>query len=426
MACFSEMLRNTDDNEKDIYDLGKEKVAPVLYSYVQWILTEAHERNINTLYFLARDGYVLKTIAELICEKENLKIECKYLYCSRKSLRIPTYAFIGEEAWDLIFLGGYAVTLASFFERVDLPQEEWDKVIEESGIDVKTDRHKILGDSEINEYRVKLCGNPRFKNYVSSKAEAEYPYAIAYFRQEGLFDQETVAIVDSGWTGSMQRSLRQLLSSDGWNGNLVGFYFGMYVQPKPEDGDYLTYYFSKRTGKLNKVLFCNNLFECFLSAPHGMTTGYRNRLESNLIEPVCNNSDNKDQQRMIDNQIDGIISGVNYLLEEEWKYTKAMCQKILRSVMAHPTWQTVQTYGRFLFCDDITEKYKMVLVSECQVIELRNELLTKRLLSKLLRRNQPKMLWEYGAVAYVKNPAKRCWYWINIFAWNCLRYFLIQ
>ena len=59
--------------------------APVMVSYVWWVLIEAQKRKIDTLYFLARDGYTLYEVAKLFCEKFGIDIDCKYLYCSRVS-----------------------------------------------------------------------------------------------------------------------------------------------------------------------------------------------------------------------------------------------------------------------------------------------------------------------------------------------------
>ena len=97
--------------QMDLYTLSRQKVAPVLYGYVCWVLKEAEKRGICTLYFLSRDGYILRKIAQQICEKKKMRIECRYLYCSRASLRMPAYHLIGEEAYRLLFQGGYHVTL---------------------------------------------------------------------------------------------------------------------------------------------------------------------------------------------------------------------------------------------------------------------------------------------------------------------------
>ncbi|MFR1474267.1 MAG: hypothetical protein ACLSB9_00195 [Hydrogeniiclostridium mannosilyticum] len=60
-----------------------------------------------------------------------------------------------------------------------------------------------------------------------------------------MLDGDPVAVVDTGWTGSIQRSLRQLLRSAGGNGGISGFCFGLYQEPKdPADGDYMAWYFS--------------------------------------------------------------------------------------------------------------------------------------------------------------------------------------
>ena len=76
------------------------------------------------VYFLARDGYLLYKLANEICEKNNLNIDCRYLYCSRFSLRMPSYHIIGDEAQKLLFSKGYYYTTKSVLERADLNENE--------------------------------------------------------------------------------------------------------------------------------------------------------------------------------------------------------------------------------------------------------------------------------------------------------------
>ena len=65
--------------------------APVLFCYVRFILDSAAEHNIHRIYFLSRDGYILKQIADVIAERENLPVKTSYLYVSRYSLRNALY-----------------------------------------------------------------------------------------------------------------------------------------------------------------------------------------------------------------------------------------------------------------------------------------------------------------------------------------------
>lgn len=406
----------------DLYTISKEKVAPVLYAYTHWVVEEAQKKNIHTLYFLARDGYVLHEIAELICKEQNLPIECSYLYCSRMSLRTPTYHLIGEEAFRLIFMDGYHVSLQGIFARVSLPENLWHQVMQQAGIPDNVDIKKELSYSEIENYRNKLTVSKCFTEYILNSSKESYISALEYFRQEKLFDQEQIAIVDSGWTGSMQRSLRQLLQSAGWNKKIVGFYFGMFASPKPEDGEYFCFYFSSKTNKKNKVLFCNNLFECFLSAPHGMTIGYQKNTADNKIVPVCKDTPPHEQLQRIQEQITGILDGAKKLIAEKQQICMHECQKIMRKLMGRPDASAVRIYGQFLFCDDTTENYFRTLTEVDRPETIKQQLISQKLKKRFRHQKQPLLFWDYGVIALISNPLKRIWYWLNIYLWKELVY----
>ena len=209
----------------DIRRYAKRIVGPVALAYTKWIIHEAEKRNITRLYFLARDGYLLYKIAKRICSTGISNIECRYLYCSRASLRAPTYHLIGKEAYELLTLGGYYATPKTILMRASLNDGEIDEICDILGV---KDKNKVLSDKELSSFRALLAECDLYKNAVIKKSRPTYEPTISYLRQEGLFECDSVAIVDSGWTGSMQRSLRQLLESAGYKGRLIGFYFGMY------------------------------------------------------------------------------------------------------------------------------------------------------------------------------------------------------
>ena len=58
--------------------------------YISWVLKHAIEHKTKCLYFISRDGYQLKRIADRIIEKKNLPIRTKYIYGSRRAWRIPS------------------------------------------------------------------------------------------------------------------------------------------------------------------------------------------------------------------------------------------------------------------------------------------------------------------------------------------------
>ncbi len=57
----------------------------LLFGYVKWLIDISLNKGIDRLCFIARDGYVLKDIADRIIENLELNIETYYVYSSRKS-----------------------------------------------------------------------------------------------------------------------------------------------------------------------------------------------------------------------------------------------------------------------------------------------------------------------------------------------------
>lgn len=409
-----------------IYSVSRELVAPVVCDYVFWILCEAQKRGITTLYFLARDGYTLKKIAEIICEKRKISVECRYLYCSRASLRMPSYNILGDEMYDLIFQGGYHVTLRSFFERAGISQDKWPEILKEVGIDIATEINHELAYGEISDYKERFKRSNMFRAQVLKNSQSAYSDAIGYFRQEYLLNQKHIAIIDSGWTGSMQRSIRQLLESAGFRGKITGFYFGLYVCPQdPADGEYLSWYFSGNSAKKNKIFFCNNLFECILSAPHGMTLRYEKKED---YVPVLLPPPEEKQLQKINDQIAGLLDGARERMEKGMTASRSKSERTLRSIMGRPSKELAELYGEFAFCDDITENYHFSLADAKQQDRLKDYLIIPRVLRKLSHKAQgkraPELFWPYGDAAFISNPIKRAWYWGNIYLWEWLKYTL--
>lgn len=77
-----------------------EYISLYMVPYVDWAIHEAVKRGDQTVYFISRDGYHLKRIADVIVDKEHLPIKTKYIYASRRTWRVPSFINeIDEEFW---------------------------------------------------------------------------------------------------------------------------------------------------------------------------------------------------------------------------------------------------------------------------------------------------------------------------------------
>ena len=409
--------------------LANDFSGPLIFNYVWWVLSEARRRKIKRLYFLARDGHTLLKIAKIFCEKFQLDIDCRYLYCSRAALRMPTYFFIGDEAFDLLLLWGYYVTLKTVLMRADLTDEERKSVYMDCGLN-QIDEDKQLSKAEFAEYSALLRKSRVYRRLIIEKSRASYDDAIGYLKQERLFDCDTVAVVDSGWTGSVQRSLRQLLEFEGYKGEIAGFYFGMYERPKTfADGEYLTWFFDAGTRAYNKAVFCNNLFECLLSAPHGMTKGYKN--DGSGYVPVMSLPPSGKELKRIEEQCRAISDyceeRVRHIAFSDFDPKSAHKDTIRRVAryMSRPLRDEAAYYSGFLFCDDVTEAYQYPLASEEQKSKLRDYTLLRRVFRKVTNVppsvNCAGLFWAYGTASFLPK-IQRIWYRSNVLLCEVLKY----
>ena len=86
----AKLTRTLSDYNDKIFDFGCSYSGPLLYNYVQWIIEQSLSRGIKTLYFIARDGYIPKLIADEIIKLKNLDLKTKYIYGSRAAWKIPS------------------------------------------------------------------------------------------------------------------------------------------------------------------------------------------------------------------------------------------------------------------------------------------------------------------------------------------------
>ncbi len=402
------------DFAKAIYDVV---FAPVLVCFVEWVLQEAKKKGIKRLYFLARDGYQMYLVAEQLCKQRKYDIECRYLYGSRYAWRMPQFALMGESCLDMICLGGIGVTFEKVMKRGGLTDEEALTVAKELGFEKKY--KTTLSYQEIMKLKQPLAESKQFLPFVYEHSKSAYENTIGYLKQKGLLENVPYALVDSGWVGSLQKTLQQLLCYAGYKKEIEGFYFGLYELPKGvKKENYYTYYFSPTTNIKKKVYFSNCLYEAVYSAPHGMTTAYEKIEET--YQPVFYKEYNLNQARMkqmeqwlreflmeyqkqesiwnkkkrlsnkkdilLENQEKGSIKNIllkqincNKRLNIDEKRKQEMVFSLLKKLMGNPLKEEVKIYGTLLFSDDVTEEQTKQVADILTEQEIKNHQIWNKL-----------------------------------------------
>lgn len=396
--------------------------APLLYGFCSWVMEQAHKKGLKRLYFLARDGYALHKLCRMIAGKRAYDIKCSYLYASRLAWRVPGYHLIGDEAYEMIFMRAYRLTLRGIFQRFQASEDECVQCARLAGASPEM-LDRPMAVHELERVKDVLSGNPQFRSLVEEKSKAAYGPAIAYLRQEGLLDGDPVAVVDTGWTGSIQRSLRQLLRSAGGNGGISGFYFGLYQEPKdPADGDYMAWYFSRRSPVHDRILFNNNVLESMCAAPHPMTCGYREQ-HSSIIPIWKNTAGNAQGSSRAESQC-RLMLEVGEALEGQvpagdGAVLLQCLKRRMKKLCVHPSADEARAFSECLFCDDASESYLTPLVKDISQEEARAYFVPRRLLNRNRKRVKKRadLFWPYGCFA-VSNIRWKAWYRFNVYLWD--------
>lgn len=212
------VINNNLYNCKSYFEkFGFSILGPTLYSFCRWIENECRKQNISTIYFFSRDGYIIKKAFDAMSIKG---IESRYLYVSRRALRVP-YNASHFELHDIINLlpNTKLIKIETMFEYLDLNIDDYKCITDEFGIDKNT----IIYHHEISGRYYPMLKR-LLPDYIS-KAKAELEHTINYLRQECVTGK--IAIVDIGWHNSMQYCIEALLNENNIKNELFGFYFGI-------------------------------------------------------------------------------------------------------------------------------------------------------------------------------------------------------
>lgn len=355
--------------ENSLYNTA---MIPVMIEFVTWVIGQAQQQSIKRLYFLSRDGYQMFLVAKDLCRKMNIDIEIRYLNVSRYSMRVPEYAMMGEKCLDRIFIGGIDVTFRRIMKRAALADEEIHDVAKECEMDNELDR--MLNYQEIMILKSKFADNRKLLAYIQKHSKKAYPDAIGYLRQEGLLDDIKYGLVDSGWVGTLQQTIKHLVQKD----RIDGFYFGLYEIPKEEASDmYHGFYFNPKTGLDRKSYFSNCLFEAVFTSPEGMTIGYSKEADRYIPQMDMEQNPNKE---IIQDNIRQLLNYLNQINIYDKQSDVQFVEKLLKPLMAHPTKTEVEEFGDLLFSDDVLEGNLKKVAAELS----HEEIVNQRFIPKML------------------------------------------
>lgn len=160
------------------YKIGFSVVGAILFSYIKWIIDVSCKKKIYNLFFIARDGFILKLVADLYIQSKNLSIKTQYIYGSRRAWRTEDsaeqelvrkyfYQEIGEKKnYALVDLQGTGKSIENLTNIV--------------GQNLKTFYYYYFGDNRVNKCENYIYTFKDDINNIETLCRANHGATIGY------------------------------------------------------------------------------------------------------------------------------------------------------------------------------------------------------------------------------------------------------
>ncbi|MBQ6993488.1 MAG: hypothetical protein IJN64_03185 [Lachnospiraceae bacterium] len=282
------------------FQYGSALGGAIAYPYVWWLLHTSLKKGIRRLYFVARDGYLLKIMADYIIARERLDIQTEYIYGSRKAWRLVV---LSEEQFDISLLLKWShpdrlSNLEKLAKSFELTEEEFIPFLPER----YTQKRVALTIRELQEIAGYLQKNEQFKGYMIEKQKAKRHVAMKYLKQSIDVSDEHFAFVELIGSGYTQLCLSYLMAQF-TEYEVNTFFYQLDGWFETEQCHFYHYLPLRMSGSGN--------MELLFSAPHGHTVGYEETAE-NRIEPIMD-AENK---ALLEYGLEDYVLGVKAFLEQ--------------------------------------------------------------------------------------------------------------
>lgn len=253
-------------------DWGYRHAGPLLAGFGTWLVRELRRRGAARVYFLARDGYLIKSAVDRILTDgptASDEIATHYLYASRRAYNLASLTQIDAESLGFLAGGTSRLTPRQFLARVDIDIDRHPAELQHAGL-FSADQ-PVRGRHGYRRLRelLRLLEAP-----IIDQAQSEFAALNRYFREQGLLDQTEVVLVDLGWHGSLQQAIGRLIGRMQSKATTTGLYLGTFAPARRRAGQ----------GTVMKGYLCENglpagmdrsikrsveIIEWIFSAPHG-------------------------------------------------------------------------------------------------------------------------------------------------------------
>lgn len=260
------------------YMLGRTVFGPIYTYFIVKAITRAKELKIDKVYFLAREGYILKSIYDQLSKVYTDIPPSVYMAASR--LVCLLYSIdkgIEPRHLNDIYSNISLFTVENILAPFDIPYNLLVEATERQGI--KYDEILPANFVEWHPF-IRLCEDEKLNEFIVSKAKQHAILFNEYLDKIGLEKGERVMLIDVGWGGQIQDNLyKGLVLNNREPGLMVGYYLALNekAHQRKQSNNWMEWAISdKGFLEWNSTISFDTVFiyEAAVRASHGTVIGF--------------------------------------------------------------------------------------------------------------------------------------------------------
>ena len=357
--------------QRVVWDVGAGVSGLLVLAFVSWTLQQARDKGLRRLYYVSRDGQLPSLVANMLCKAWSIPIEIHYLYGSRQAWHLPGVRELDDAAWNWLLEIPPAMTVGALLERAGLSRSYALQKVAAFGFN---GLDQVLEERDTERCRDLLLAS---STEILNAAAAGRDKAVAYLRQEGLFEDVSAGIVDIGWKGRLYTSLLSLLGQGERPARQIpALYLGLVERPRGIGGDLLRAYLFDEPyqpgGMLKKYLA---LYELMFSATHPGVSGYDFN-ERGVAVPVlrhrsclldCGWPIDVHQQAVL--RLAEDVAPLGMRAAEGLSQARQPITRMLKRLFMKPSREEANAYGSAMFSEEQTESHSRELAPAFELID---------------------------------------------------------
>lgn len=191
------------------WSIGFTIAGPIILSFVQWLIKQASINEIQRLYFLAREGQILKIVYDQWVSNSKNPISSEYLILSRRAISVPMISDL-EDIFQIARIQSSPTHLSEFINErygLKLSGDDYEDLVHK-GLWSKNKLVSVENDDIDHLMPVLKALEAR----ILANAQNERPGLLAYLNKSGLTATAKFAIVDIGYSATIQGYLNRMIN----------------------------------------------------------------------------------------------------------------------------------------------------------------------------------------------------------------------